>query len=67
MVAYPSDKTDENGKLFWTMPKRLPREQSFNSQEEFTAKFIVSAALLRCKNYGVDFPEDFEKMREDSV
>jgi hypothetical protein len=67
MVAYPASKTDENGKLFWTMPKRLPQEQIFRSQQELTARFVVSAALLRCKNFGIDFPGDYKEMREDSV
>ena len=49
----PADMKTSSGSPFWSPPKRLPRVLEFSADDEMALKFIVAAANLRAKVYGI--------------
>ncbi len=43
---YPLDKVTQEGRLFWSLPKRPPRCIDFDADNELHASFIASYACL---------------------
>ena len=54
LYTYPLDKTVENGKLFWTMPKRPPTKLPFDFKDEQTCNFIAATSFLIASCFGSD-------------
>lgn len=51
--AFPLDLVLKDGSLFWTSPKRPPTPLVFNPDEESHYGFVMSAAQLYARVYGV--------------
>ncbi len=58
MYTYPLDTKTKEGMPFWSLPKRAPNELNFDFNEELDSCFIVSAACLRAKIFGIKIPEN---------
>ena len=57
LAAYPLGTTTNDGKLFWTLPKRAPKALSFDPCDALCASFVLAAATLRAREFGVALPE----------
>lgn len=53
MYVYPLDKKKKDGKLFWTLPKRPPKEINFDFNDKLHKDFIVYYSLLLSKIWGI--------------
>lgn len=62
MYSYPIDKKDKNGKLFWSLPKRPPVVDEFNTNDELCVDFIAAYACLMANMFGIKIP--FEHPRD---
>lgn len=51
--VYPLDHKLENGKLFWTLPKRPPSTVTFDPNNDVHASFIAACACLRAVTCGI--------------
>ena len=51
--VYPLDHKLENGKLFWTLPKRPPSTIAFDPNNEVHASFVAACACLRAVTCGI--------------
>jgi len=58
MYVYPLTAKTKDGRLFWTLPKRPPKELKFDPKNAVHASFIMSAACLRAKIFGITIPEN---------
>ena len=54
--VYPRDSTTRDGKPFWTLPKRPPRGLVLDESDPLHQAFIVSAASLRAREFGIPVP-----------
>eukprot|EP00286_Rhodomonas_abbreviata_P025957 CAMPEP_0181313380 /NCGR_PEP_ID=MMETSP1101-20121128/14216_1 /TAXON_ID=46948 /ORGANISM="Rhodomonas abbreviata, Strain Caron Lab Isolate" /LENGTH=774 /DNA_ID=CAMNT_0023420327 /DNA_START=120 /DNA_END=2440 /DNA_ORIENTATION=+ len=53
LFNFPLDMTTSAGTPFWSGPKRAPKPQVFNAEEQLHMDFIMSAANLRAKMYSL--------------
>jgi hypothetical protein len=56
--AYPLDKIDNEGKLFWSPPKRIPRTVEFDPINEMHQNVIAAFSCLLANMYGIKIPYD---------
>ena len=63
--VYPLDFTDPNGRPFWSLPKRPPKDMQFDSEEVIHRNFIAAFACLKAKMYGIKIP--FESPRSEAA
>jgi len=62
LYTYPLDMKTKEGKLFWTLPKRPPREISqLDPKNESHQTFIASYSVLFAKIFSIEYPKDFRK------
>ena len=54
--TFPEDAVTSSGTPFWSAPKRFPRALSFEASEPSSLAFVMAAAILRAKTYGVARP-----------
>ena len=57
IYTYPLDKVTKQGQLFWSLPKRPPKELIFSEKDELHARFIASTACLWAKIFGIKTPQ----------
>lgn len=50
---FPADYLTKDGRPFWSGPKRAPSILNFDSNDEFHAKFVFTAANLYAFNLGL--------------
>jgi hypothetical protein len=53
LYTYPLDTKNDDGKLFWTMPKRPPMKKAFLSSEDLTFRYVASASYLNATGFGI--------------
>ena len=58
LLVYPLDKQNEDGKPFWSLPKRPPTEVIFDHQNEMHQNVIAAFSSLYAKMYGIKIPYD---------
>ena len=46
----------QEGKPFWTLPKRPPKCLDFDARDPLHEAFIISAASLRAREFGIPVP-----------
>jgi len=56
IYTYPLDKKTKEGTLFWTLPKRPPKEIIFDPKNSLHANFIASFAYLWAKIWNIPLP-----------
>ena len=61
--VYPIDKKDDEGKPFWSLPKRPPRSLDFDPINELHQNVIASFSCLLAKMYGIKIP--YEEPRSE--
>ena len=54
MYVYPLDKKKKDGKLFWTLPKRPPKEVNFDYSNQLHKEFIQYYSFLLSKIWGIE-------------
>lgn len=57
IYTYPLDKKNEDGQLFWSLPKRPPRPLDFNKDDLLHCSFISALACLRANIFKVEIPD----------
>ena len=62
LYAYPLDKKDKQGKLFWTLPKRPPKIDDFDVNDNLCIDFISAYACLMANMFNIKIP--YEKPRD---
>jgi ubiquitin-activating enzyme E1 len=62
LYAYPLDKKDKQGKLFWTLPKRPPEIDNFDVNDNLCIDFISAYACLMANMFNIKIP--YEKPRD---
>eukprot|EP00826_Nyctotherus_ovalis_P060721 TRINITY_DN8551_c0_g1_i2.p1 TRINITY_DN8551_c0_g1~~TRINITY_DN8551_c0_g1_i2.p1 ORF type:complete len:190 (-),score=48.40 TRINITY_DN8551_c0_g1_i2:37-606(-) len=58
LFTYPLDTREKEGQLFWTLPRRPPRELSFDPTNELHIDYVVAVAALFARVWGMPVPED---------
>lgn len=53
LFNFPHDQTTASGQPFWSGPKRCPRPLSFSVDEPLHLDYVVAAANLKAKVYGL--------------
>lgn len=61
LYTYPLDSKTKEGRPFWSLPKRPPRELTFDPTNLLHASFIVAAACLRANIFNIPIPKDVRK------
>jgi hypothetical protein len=61
--VYPIDKRDDEGKPFWSLPKRPPRVVDFDPINEMHQNVIASFSCLIAKMHGIKNP--YEQPRSE--
>jgi ubiquitin-activating enzyme E1 len=57
--VYPLDKVTNEGRLFWSLPKRAPSKIEFDPENEVHQSFIAAYACLTAKKFGIkDIPKN---------
>ena len=56
LYLYPYDKIDNNGKLFWSLPKRPPSVYNYNKNDKLCIDFIASFSCLIAEIFGIEIP-----------
>jgi len=64
LFTYPLDKTDKNGKPFWSLPKRPPVPLDFDKDNLLHCTFIASMACLRATIFYIEIPSDTPRSEE---
>jgi len=68
IYTYPLDKKNEDGNLFWSLPKRPPRPVDFDKDNMLHCSFICALACLRANIFHVEIPhknprsDEFKKL-----
>jgi len=60
MERLPPDHKNENGDLFWSGTKKLPKIILFDPNDSLHAEFVLNAAKLFAEVLNVDFTKDFD-------
>lgn len=58
ILVYPIDKVNEDGRPFWSLPKREPSPQAYDPANPVHVSFIAAYACLMANMYGVAIPYD---------
>ena len=53
MYVYPLDKQKKDGSLFWTLPKRPPKNLNFDFNNKLHSQFIKDYSFMLCKIWGI--------------
>lgn len=62
---FPLDHvTDDKGSLFWSSPKRPPKEIQFNFSDPFHQTFIIATASLLAEVWGLPRYSNLDKIKE---
>lgn len=61
--VYPLDKLTNEGRPFWSLPKRAPQKVEFDPASELHASFVAAYACLSANMYQIDIPQEFTKPR----
>ena len=56
--VYPLDKKDDEGRLFWSLPKRPPRAVDFDKDNKLHQNVIAAFCCLLANMYGIKIPYD---------
>lgn len=56
--AFPVEHKNDDGTLFWALPRRPPKRITFDAQEKEHLDFIIHTALLYAKAYGIKDTRD---------
>ena len=56
--AFPIDHKNDDGTLFWALPRRPPKRITFDAREQDHLDFIINSALLYAKAYGIKQTHD---------
>ena len=62
--VYPLDKMTKEGRLFWSLPKRPPKEQVFDQANSIHSNFVAAYACLTANVYGIKIPYDAPRSEE---
>lgn len=54
LYQYPPDHKEEDGRLFWTLPRRVPTPTEFDPNNEDHFNFVVHMAALYAFQFGID-------------
>lgn len=57
IYTYPLDKKNEDGALFWSLPKRPPRPIDFDKDNLLHCSFISALACLRANIFHIEIPD----------
>jgi hypothetical protein len=57
IYTYPLDKKNEDGNLFWSLPKRPPQPIDFDKENLLHCSFISALACLRANIFHVEIPD----------
>ena len=55
--VYPLDAKTKDDKPFWTLPKRPPKGLAFDPADPLHQTFLVAAAVLRAREFGIAVPD----------
>ncbi|KRX07656.1 Ubiquitin-conjugating enzyme/RWD-like protein [Pseudocohnilembus persalinus] len=58
LTIYPLDKIQNDGSLFWSLPKRPPKIEKFDKNNQFHKQFIIAFGVLMAQNFNIQIPED---------
>jgi ubiquitin-activating enzyme E1 len=61
--CFPKDCVTESGAMFWTGSKRPPEPLEFDPANEFHASFVIAAAKIQMRIYGVEKVPDDQLLR----
>ena len=50
---FPADHKNQDGTLFWALPRRMPHAAKFDAKNDLHVDFIIHAAALFAKSYGL--------------
>lgn len=64
ILVYPLDKLNQDGRPFWSLPKREPVPQDFNASDLTHQAFVAAYACLLANMYGVDIPYEEPRTAE---
>ncbi len=67
LYCYPLDKKDKDGKLFWSLPKRAPKNYDFDEKDENCVNFVASYAILLANMFKIKIPFDNNKLRTKEI
>ena len=67
LYAYPIDKKDKNGKLFWSLPKRPPVIDEFNVDDQLCVDFISAYSCLIANMFGIKIPYDKPRDNKNKI
>eukprot|EP00795_Rhopilema_esculentum_P000847 gene847-10594_t len=58
LFNFPPDQQTSSGQPFWSGPKRCPHPLKFDPTNESHMNFVIAAANLKAKNYGIKGSSD---------
>jgi len=61
--VYPLDKKTKEGRLFWSLPKRPPKETDFDGSDQLNQDAIAAAACLYANMFGISVPTPQPRQR----
>lgn len=64
LVSFPSDATTKEGAAFWSGSKRPPSPVEFDEKDPLHLDFVISAANLYAKSFGLNGHSDEKLVRE---
>jgi hypothetical protein len=57
--VYPADKKNQDGKYFWSLPKRPPSPINFDPQNELHSSAIAATACLIANMHKIDLNKEY--------